>query len=435
LLKNTLSSWGSIAKSFHWIIAFLIFTAMVLGLMATEWPLSPEKLSLFVWHKTVGISILLLVCLRIIWKLTNVTPASPLGMSKTNDTFATLGHYFLYFLLFAMPVSGWILNSAANFPFQYLGLFDFPSITSPDKSLQEKAELAHFVLFWILLATVLGHGGMAVMHHYRHGNNILTRMLPEKFEPLKFLGMNVMLLVIVSGAMFVAMNPNKQSPGTEPKVSVEEPVASEIIQAEVIQTEVIETEIVSTVSQNGTQAESTAITAEPDNLWDVIYDQSELGFTGLYFGAEFNGLFESFEAIINFDPDAPETGHFDVTIDTTTINTFSSDRDDVIGDSDWFYFNEYPVSTYKTKTITKLGDGSYSAIGELDLKGNQKDIELRFTWTDAGEGQVEVNGQARMLGEADIKRTDFDIGNGAWVEDDSIGFDVWVKVELLLQRQ
>ena len=103
MLKNTIDKWGVLAKTFHWLIALLIIMAMVLGFMAEEWPMSPEKLSLFVWHKTIGISILILMILRLIWKLVNPKPRHLEGISKSNATLADIGHYFLYFLLLFLP--------------------------------------------------------------------------------------------------------------------------------------------------------------------------------------------------------------------------------------------------------------------------------------------------------------------------------------------
>lgn|GEM_PF-12340 len=414
MLRNTQSNWGSVSKCFHWGIALLIFFAMAIGILAEEWPLSPLKLNLFVWHKTIGITVLILATLRVFWKLANPTPSAPADLSKTNATLANLGHYFLYFLLFAMPISGWILNSAANFPFKLYGIFTFPSITGPSEVLQEQAELVHFVLFLVLLATAVGHGTMAIAHHVKHGNTILTRMLPTQFTPFKFLAINIIVLgLAVATPLFL----------TNPKSSTAAP--SESAELASSDQSILNSEAVA-------PAKREISAANPQTLWQILYEQSELGFTGLYYGAEFNGVFEKFSAEINFDPAKPEAGHFDVLIDTTSVNTFSSERDDAIGDADWFHFSKHPTSTYRTKTITELEDGSYVALGELNLKGVKKEIALKFTWTQNQDGQTEVKGEARMLGKADIKRTDFRIGDGMWSEDDSIGMEIVVKVNLLL---
>ena len=166
--------------------------------------------------------------------------------------------------------------------------------------------------------------------------------------------------------------------------------------------------------------------------WQIIADKSRLGFKSKYANTEFDGRFNNFSAKILFDPKKPEAGLFDVSIDTTSITTFNSERDSVIGNQEWFSFSQYPKSTYVTKSIKAAGDGSYVAIGTLDLKGHKKDVELHFTWNEYPNGNVEVQGQARMVAEANLNRVDFGIGSGTWEKDDTIAFEVLVKINLLL---
>ena len=168
--------------------------------------------------------------------------------------------------------------------------------------------------------------------------------------------------------------------------------------------------------------------------WQVVPDKSRLGFTSNYGGVEFDGRFKKYDAKILFDPKNPEAGSFNVSIDTTSITTYSSERDSVIGDPEWFNFAKFPTSTYVTKSIKAVSGNKYVAIGELDLKGHKKDVTLNFTWDEYPNGDVKVEGQAVMKADADVKRTDFDIGSGTWKDDDTIGFNVKVKIHLLLTK-
>lgn len=183
----------------------------------------------------------------------------------------------------------------------------------------------------------------------------------------------------------------------------------------------------------GLSANTSAGQAVPS--WQIIHDQSRLGFTSNYAGVEFDGRFKKYTAEILFDPKNPEAGSFNVNIDTTSITTFSSERDSVIGDPEWFNFSKYPNSTYVTRSIKAVSGNKYVAIGTLDLKGHKKDVTLNFTWDEYPNGDVKVEGEARMLADADVKRTDFDIGSGTWKDDDTIGFVVKVKIRLLLKKQ
>ena len=169
--------------------------------------------------------------------------------------------------------------------------------------------------------------------------------------------------------------------------------------------------------------------------WDVVMDKSRLGFKNAYAGIEFDGRFNKFDARIFFDPANPEAGLFDVNIDVTSVTTFNAERDYAIGDPDWFNFSKFPASTYVTKSIKSAGGNQYVAVGTLDLKGIKKDVELRFTWDEYPNGEVKVAGQARMLAEADILRTDFKVGAGTWEKDDTVAFNVLVKIDLLLQKK
>ncbi len=177
-LRNTDLQWGTPAKTFHWLIALLILGMMVLGWVATNYPLSPTKIKLFQWHKSTGLVILALVVLRLIWRLGNRTPGLPAGMSGWQRRAVHLVHGLLYTLMLAMPLSGWVINSAANFPLKLYGWFRVPAIAPADKALQTTAELVHLSLFWLLAILLMLHIAAALRHHYVQRDTVLRRMLP-----------------------------------------------------------------------------------------------------------------------------------------------------------------------------------------------------------------------------------------------------------------
>ncbi|TAJ94032.1 MAG: hypothetical protein EPO31_07590 [Gammaproteobacteria bacterium] len=168
--------------------------------------------------------------------------------------------------------------------------------------------------------------------------------------------------------------------------------------------------------------------------WSVVEGESRLGFEGDYSGSGFSGQFPRFTAVINFDPDHLEDSGFNVTVDTTSVTTFNADWDSNLGTKDWFDFGSYPNATYVTHSFRNLGPGQFAALGTLDLKGHQKEVELRFQWTTNAEGQTLLEGQAKLLGDAEVNRQDFRIGDGEWYENSTVGYKVMVKVSLLLQK-
>ena len=180
-------------------------------------------------------------------------------------------------------------------------------------------------------------------------------------------------------------------------------------------------------------ADTAPAPSDPVKAWNFVPEKSRLAFTGDYGGSSFDGEFGTFSAIIQFDPAVPETGHFDVTVDITSVTTYNDDWDQVISERDWFDSKNHPVSKYVTNSIKPLDNGGFSALGVLDLKGRKHDVELRYHWTEYPDGEVKIAGQARMLGAANVNRTDFGIGEGSWTKDSTVGFDVMVNVDLLLQ--
>ena len=240
-----------------------------------------------------------------------------------------------------------------------------------------------------------GHIGMAMIHHIIHKYSVLIRMLPNLVSPRKSRSLNITVVAL----LMLALNLGSVNPAVAQTPS----------------------------GVAGSAAPTATVTG-----WQVIPDKSRLGFKSKYGNVEFDGRFKDYTAKILFDPKHPDTGSFDVTIDTTSITTFNAERDSVIGDQDWFYFSQFPKSTYVTKSIKATDDGQYVAIGTLDLKGHQKDVELHFTWKEFPNGEVEVQGQARMQAEANLNRVDFAIGAGSWEKDNTVAFEVLVKINLLL---
>lgn len=172
------AAWNPVAKLFHWSTAALIIVMMGLGWLAVSYPMSPTKIQIFNWHKSLGLFILAWVILRILWRLTHRAPTLPGELSRAERWAAHLSHGAMYILMLAMPASGWIINSAADFPLNWFGLFPVPQLVAPDKALQDTAEMVHFILFWTLLAAIVLHVAAALHHHYKRRNNILRRMLP-----------------------------------------------------------------------------------------------------------------------------------------------------------------------------------------------------------------------------------------------------------------
>jgi cytochrome b561 len=181
---NTDSSWGAPARFLHWLVAALIFIQFALGWLAVGWRLSPMKLNLFVWHKSTGVVILAIVLLRLLWRLANPTPTLPADTPAWERAAAHMSHGLLYVMMIAMPLTGWIVQSAAGVPFRIFWRIPLPALVSPDKHMEELAALAHFSLGITFTALLVLHVSAALRHHFVKRNNVLTRMLRARRTPL-----------------------------------------------------------------------------------------------------------------------------------------------------------------------------------------------------------------------------------------------------------
>jgi cytochrome b561 len=175
--RSTAERWGGIAKFLHWGTALLVGGLFVLGWVAVNLPVSPTKLSAFFWHKSLGILVLGLTALRLLWRLTEPTPRLP-PLPRWEVWAARASHGVLYLLLIAMPLSGWAIQSASQYPFAVFGWFSLPDLVPPGKESKTIAQGVHLALFWTLAAVLLVHVGAALRHHFLLGNAVLRRMLP-----------------------------------------------------------------------------------------------------------------------------------------------------------------------------------------------------------------------------------------------------------------
>lgn len=160
--------------------------------------------------------------------------------------------------------------------------------------------------------------------------------------------------------------------------------------------------------------------------WTLAADTSRVSFVGVQQGTKFTGRFEDFDATINFDPSAPETGSIAGSVRTESVNTRDHDRDAALLDGDWFDSGNYPESRFESESVTALDDGSFEARGELMLKGRSRPVTMSFTFTEEG-------GTAKFNGAFTINRFDFNVGEG-WNDTSWVAQDVEVHIELDLTR-
>ncbi|NLB57328.1 MAG: cytochrome b [Gammaproteobacteria bacterium] len=177
--KNDALRWGGASQLLHWLVVALILAQGPLGLLMADMPNSPDKIRAYALHKSIGLTILALAALRLAWRLHAGSPVPVPGTPRWQERAAQVSQVLLYALLFAIPLSGWLFNSAAGFPLQWFGLFNLPPIAPGDPALREIAGTLHLWLFLLLVAVALVHAGAALHHHLVLRDATLARMLPR----------------------------------------------------------------------------------------------------------------------------------------------------------------------------------------------------------------------------------------------------------------
>lgn len=170
----------------HWVIGLGIAVLIVLGLAMVHLPLAIGlKFQLYQLHKSIGITVLLAVLLRVLWRLTHQPPALPQDMPAAEKTAASASHFLLYGLMLAMPLTGWAMVTVSPYdiPTVLYGVIPWPDMPVLSTMVDKKPADAittflHHKLGYIFIALICLHAAAALRHHFFLRDGILRRMLP-----------------------------------------------------------------------------------------------------------------------------------------------------------------------------------------------------------------------------------------------------------------
>ncbi|WP_291731562.1 cytochrome b/b6 domain-containing protein [Leisingera sp. F5] len=417
---NTFTSYGSVAKSFHWLTALLIFSAFPLGYFANE--LAHEIQSpgfdgsqaviaratlLFSLHKTIGVAVFFTALLRILWALSQPKPGLLHPDRKAEALAAEMVHWLLYGSLVAVPLSGWIHHAATTgfapiwWPFGQ----SLPFVPKSDHAAVFFAGL-HWVLVWTLAASLGLHIAGALKHHVIDRDATLRRMLPGRADlpqpPAQTHSLVPVLAALAvwagalgGGAIIGVYGGQSQSQAEEQDLGA-----------------------------GGTMAP--VVAADPTEAkaggWAV--QSGTVGISVTQMGSVINGSFGEWTAVINFEePAAPgPAGDAEVTVSIPSLE-LGSVAGQAMG-ADYFDSANFPTALFKAD-IEKLAEG-YQAAGTLTIKGQTVPVTLPFSL------DLQDN-TAKMAGTMTLNRLDFGIGKSL-PDESSLGFAVEVPVELEAKR-
>jgi len=180
MLRNTETRYGLVAIILHWLIGLLFIGQIVLGLIMVR--LDDQRLSfdLIQWHKSFGFLILVLVPLRIVWRLANPRPALPDASPAWEHDAASGTHLLLYLLMLILPLTGWVLVSVSTLGMPTFAFYRFivPNLPLPaSDGAEEMWALVHQWLGYAAAALVGLHILAALRHQFILRDGLLVRML------------------------------------------------------------------------------------------------------------------------------------------------------------------------------------------------------------------------------------------------------------------
>ncbi len=363
-------SYNAAAKLLHWLIAGGIVVQFVLAKLAENADEDGAKfreLVLLANHKSVGITILALMILRLAWRLYRPPPA-PVAMPPWQRTASAISHWSFYALLIVMPLSGWLMSSASNISVSWFNLFQLPDFVAPDEGLEELFEEIHETLAKVLFALALIHVLAVAKHTFVDRDGVLKRMTSA-------IGVIAFFIVIVAGVL--ALTPASRA-------------------------------------EDGSSLPA----------WRIDYAKSHIRFTAEQAGANFDGEWQEWQADLRFDTDLLEASAFEVAVAVSGVATLDRERDETLLDPEFFDADNYPLVHYRASEFARAANGSFVAKGLIEVKGRTIPVDLAFTVQRDGE-------RVMLDGKTTLDRLAMRIGTGEWEDTTWIGqfVDVIVHVE------
>jgi cytochrome b561 len=164
------------SKLLHWTMAAMVLSMFSIG-VAMVVSLCDYHLLVSI-HRPLGIAILVLVVVRFVNRLLNSLPPFPATMSRAERLAATASEFTMYGLMFALPLVGWGMLSAARYPIVLYGSLHLPYILPHNPGLYAELRKAHTVLAYFFFLTFVAHFGAILFHTLIVRDGMLWRMLP-----------------------------------------------------------------------------------------------------------------------------------------------------------------------------------------------------------------------------------------------------------------
>lgn len=171
--------YSTTSRLFHWGMALLILATIPAGLLMVQSGIGRSlQDALFLYHKNVGVLLLVLVVARLIWRALTPAPALPDALPGWQANLARLTHALLYVLLIAVPLAGYVRVRAGGFPIESLDAIGLPSLVPRSDTLAALAKTAHYFAGMAIIAILALHIGAALYHLFIRRDGVFARIWP-----------------------------------------------------------------------------------------------------------------------------------------------------------------------------------------------------------------------------------------------------------------
>lgn len=169
------------ARWLHWTVAVAVLLMIPAGLIMTQEGLArPVQDALFLFHKNVGAVLILVIAVRVIYRLTHRPPPLPDTMPAWQKRAAAVSHGVLYALLIVIPISGFVRVRAGGFPIELLDRLGFGPWLAKSEPLADAASAFHATAGFVLIAMLALHIGAALHHALIRRDGVWQRMWPGR---------------------------------------------------------------------------------------------------------------------------------------------------------------------------------------------------------------------------------------------------------------
>ncbi|HQS70177.1 MAG: cytochrome B [Novosphingobium sp. 28-62-57] len=418
------SRYASAAIALHWILAILLLFQVGLGGGLEHLPKGVAQFAGYQFHKSVGITILLLSVLRLGVRLARPRPA-PVPDGKVQMLAARAVHVLLYAIMIGGPITGWVIVSTAKVRLQTMlfGVVPWPDLPV-GQALHEPAEVLHGLLGPMTLALVLLHVAGALYHHFKR-EDVIGRMLPKAIASRSGISMAAALAVVAGFAALVSgrgmtFAAPVAAPVTEASTATafEDPLPEASASAP---------EASASAEEPAPAASEEAATTAKASPW-ALEKGGRLGFTADYSGDAIEGSFGRWDAKIVFDPQDLAGSSIRATIDLASVESGDSQRDYMLKSDSFFGVAIHPTAQFVSTAIREAGPDRYVANGTLSLHGKSRPVALRFSLKITGD-------TATANGSASLQRLAFGVGEAEWSATDQLKDAVGIDFSFRARRK